>query len=73
MADPKAVGRVVETAAGEGVTRVHSYVTDDARRTFCIYDGPSADAVRRVAERDGRPIAAITEVRVLDPNVSTGP
>ena len=23
------------------VTWVHSYVTDDKRKTFCIYDGPS--------------------------------
>ncbi len=33
---------VVEVNAGEGVTWVHSYVTDDRSKTFCVYDGPSS-------------------------------
>jgi hypothetical protein len=69
----KTVAKVVETNAGEGVTWVHSYVSDDARRTFCVYDGPSPEAIRRAAERNGLPIDAITEVRVLDPYFYTEP
>jgi hypothetical protein len=69
----KTVAQVVETNAGEGVTWVHSYVTDDAHRTFCIYDAPDAEAIRRVAERNGLPTGAITEVRVLDPYFYTQP
>jgi hypothetical protein len=42
-------------------------VSDDARKTFCVYDGPSPEAIRRVAERNGLPVDGITEVRVLDP------
>jgi hypothetical protein len=58
---------VVEVNASEGVTWLHSYVNPDRTRTFCIYDAPTADAIRRVAERNGLPVDRITEVRVLDP------
>lgn len=58
---------VVERNAGEGVTWVHSYVTPDKTRTFCIYDAPSADAIHRVAEKNGLPVDAVHEVQVLDP------
>ena len=49
------------------MTRVHSYVTPDKKRTFCIYDAPSPEAIRKVADRNGLPVDRITEVRVLDP------
>ncbi|MEO7371813.1 MAG: DUF4242 domain-containing protein [Ilumatobacteraceae bacterium] len=63
----KAVAAVVATNADLGVTWVHSYVGDDNRRTFCIYDGPSPESIRQVAQRNGLPVDTITEVRVLDP------
>jgi Protein of unknown function (DUF4242) len=63
----KAVDSVVATNADLGVTWVHSYVGDDNRKTFCIYDGPSPESIRQVAQRNGLPVDAITEVRVLDP------
>jgi hypothetical protein len=46
---------------------VHSYVSDDKTRTFCIYDGPNPEAIHRAAERNGLPIDHITPVTVLDP------
>ena len=49
------------------MTWVHSYVTTDKKKTYCVYDGPSPEAVRKVAERNGLPLERITEVRVLDP------
>ena len=58
---------VVQTNAGEQVTWVHSYVTEDKKKTFCIYDGPSPEAIRTVAERNGLPVDTITPVSVLDP------
>jgi len=58
---------VVDANAVEGVTWVHSYVTPDRTKTFCIYDAPTPEAIRRTAERNNLPIDAITEVRVLDP------
>ena len=58
---------VVGNNAVEGVTWVHSYVTDDKGKTFCIYDAPSPEAIRTAAELNGLPVDRITEVRVLDP------
>jgi hypothetical protein len=66
-AGTKAVSKIVAENAVEGVTWVHSYVTKDHARTFCVYDGPSPEAVRRAAARNDLPIEHITEVRVLDP------
>jgi Nickel responsive protein SCO4226-like len=58
---------VVENNADAGVTWLHSYVTEDRRKTFCLYDGPSPEAIRQSAARSGLPVDAITPVRVLDP------
>ena len=58
---------VVDRNAELGVTWVHSYVSDDRKKTYCIYDGPSPEAIRRAAERNQLPIDGITRVRVLDP------
>lgn len=58
---------IVGGNAAVGVTWVHSYVTDDKKATFCIYDGPSPEAIREAAERNGLPVDRITKVSVLDP------
>ena len=58
---------VVDRNAEVGVTWVHSYVSEDKKKTFCIYDGPDPDSIRRAAERNKLPIESITRVRVLDP------
>jgi hypothetical protein len=63
----KAASSVVQNNAKEGVTWVHSYVTPDRKKTYCIYDGPSPEAIRTVATANGLPIDRISEVRVLDP------
>ncbi|GAB4011198.1 DUF4242 domain-containing protein [Nocardioides ultimimeridianus] len=49
------------------VTWVHSYVSTDKTTTFCIYDGPTPDAIRAAAQTNGLPVDRITEVSVLDP------
>ena len=53
--------------AEDRVTWVHSYVSDDKKKTFCVYDGPNLEAIRRVAMKNGLPLDRITEVSVLDP------
>jgi hypothetical protein len=59
--------RVVERNAEQGVTWVHSYVSADKRKTFCVYDAPNPEAIRKTASNNELPVASITEVRVLDP------
>jgi hypothetical protein len=58
---------VIEGNAEAGVTWVHSYVSADKRTTFCVYDAPTPEAVRKAAARNELPIDQITLVRVLDP------
>src|SRR5512134_2767585 len=58
---------VVGNNSTEGVTWIHSYVTPDKKKTFCIYDAPSPEAIRRVAQLNTLPLDRINEVRVLDP------
>jgi hypothetical protein len=58
---------VVTNNAEDQVTWIHSYVTSDKSKSFCIYDGPSPEAIRRVARRNDLPVDSVTEVRVLDP------
>jgi hypothetical protein len=58
---------VIQRNADDGVTWLHSYVSDDRQRTFCVYDAPSPEAIRKAARRNELPVDRITQVRVLDP------
>jgi|SRR5579863_6501680 uncharacterized protein DUF4242 len=62
-----ACAAVVDANAKQGVTWIHSYVSGDLRKTYCVYDGPSADAIRAAAQDTNLPIDSITQVGVLDP------
>ncbi|HVR78899.1 MAG TPA: DUF4242 domain-containing protein [Acidimicrobiia bacterium] len=69
---PGAEGRrllasVVACNSDRGGTWVHSYVSQDRRKTFCVYDAPNPEAVRRTAHSNGLPVDRITEISVLDP------
>jgi uncharacterized protein DUF4242 len=58
---------VIERNAREGVTWISSFVSEDKTRTFCVYDAPTPEAIRRTAARNELPVDEITQVRVLDP------
>ena len=58
---------VVSKNLEDNVTWVHSYVTMDKKKSYCIYDAPSPEAIRRSAEKTGLPVGSIIEVSVLDP------
>ena len=68
----KAMLGVVDNNAQVGVTWIQSFVTDDHRRSFCLYDGPSPEAIRDAAQRNGFPVTGISEVSVLDPYFYVG-
>lgn len=58
---------VVERNAEEGVTWISSFVSEDKTRTFCVYDAPTPEAIRKTAAANGLPVDQITQVSVLDP------
>jgi hypothetical protein len=58
--------RIVEGNRDE-VTWLHSYVSEDGTRAFCVYEAPSPEAIRRSAARNDLPVDSIVSVRALDP------
>ena len=58
---------VLERNADESVTWLHSYVSEDRQKTFCVYDAPSPEAIRTTAALNELPVDRITKVHVLDP------
>ena len=58
---------VVERNADQGVTWLHSYVSEDRKHTFCVYEAPTPEAIRKTAKRNELPVERITQVQVLDP------
>jgi hypothetical protein len=61
-------GSVATVNAPWAVTWLRSYVSSDGRKTWCLYEAPSQDAIRQVAERNGLPVERITEVALLSPH-----
>lgn len=58
---------IIACNSDRNVTWVHSYVSLEQKKTFCVYDAPSPEAVRLTAHANGLPVDRITEVSVLDP------
>lgn len=63
--DAQAKARVNANNASVGVRWIHSFANQDKTRTFCVYEGPSENAVRQAAALNGLPVDSITEVPVL--------
>ncbi len=63
----KACDAVIGTNARSGVTWIHSYVSEDLRKTYCLYEAPSPEAIRETAEMNHLPVDKITQVTSLDP------
>ena len=64
-----AMCRLIALNNGEDrVTWIHSYVSDDRKKTYCLYDAPSPEAIRRASRRNNLPIDRITDVRILNPH-----
>jgi hypothetical protein len=46
----------------EGVRWLYSFLAADKRKTYCLYEAPSPDAIRRAAARAGMPADIVVEV-----------
>jgi Protein of unknown function (DUF4242) len=49
--------------AQEGVRWMYSFLSADKRKTYCLYEAPSPEAIRTAAVRAGLPADVIVEVR----------
>ena len=57
--DLKAVGDI---NALVGVKWLHSFLTADKRKTYCLYEAESGDAIREAARRAGLPADIVIEL-----------
>ncbi len=56
----------------EGVRWLYSFLSADRRKTYCLYEAPSPEAIRRAAARAQLPADVIVEVtdRILPDGAS---
>ena len=50
-----------------GVNWLYSFLSADKKKTFCLYEAPSAEAVHEAARRAGIPADVVVEVSELRP------
>jgi hypothetical protein len=46
----------------EGVRWLYSFLSADKRKTYCLYEAPSPEAIRTAAARAGLPADVVVEV-----------
>jgi hypothetical protein len=56
-----------ELNADEGVRWLFSFLSADRRRTYCLYEAPSPDAIVAAAARANVPADAVVEVGAAVP------
>lgn len=70
-ADLVAIGEVNDD---EDVRWIISFLSPDKRKSFCLYEAESAEAIRRAAERAGIPADVIVELgEMMRPDGSLHP
>ena len=50
-----------------GVAWLFSFLSGDKKKTYCLYEAPSAEAIVEAARRAGLPADIVTEVAELRP------
>lgn len=51
-----------------GVNWLFSFLSADRRKTYCLYEAPSAEAIREAARRAGLPADVVVEVSEMQPD-----
>jgi hypothetical protein len=59
-----------EINADEDVRWLFSFLSADRRRTYCLYEAPSPDAIVAAAKRAGVPADEVVEVSTAAPELS---
>ena len=52
-----------------GVRWIISFLSPDKKKTYCLYEAPTADAIREAARRAGVPADVITMVDEIGPDM----
>jgi len=64
------VDLIEEINGEEGVRWLFSFLSADRRRTYCLYEAPSPDAILAAARRADIPADAVVEVGPAAPQLS---
>jgi hypothetical protein len=64
------VKQIDEINADEGVRWIFSFLSADRRRTYCLYEAPSPEAIMVAAKRADMPADAIVEVDAAAPGLA---
>lgn len=59
-----------EINADEGVHWLFSFLSADRRRTYCLYEAPSPDAIIAAARRADVPVDEVVEVGTAAPELA---
>src|SRR2546428_5267114 len=59
-----------EINADEGVRWLFSFLSADRRRTYCLYEAPTPEAIMAAARRSNVPVDAVVEVGAGTPQLS---
>jgi hypothetical protein len=67
--DGDAVREITRVNGDVGVTWLYSFLSADAKKTYCLYEAPSAEAIREAARRLGIPADIIIECSQIRPEM----
>ena len=64
---PEAAAGIVRINDDIGVRWLYSFLSVDKKKTYCLYEAPSAELIREAARRNGLPADVVIEVGELRP------
>lgn len=67
--DPEFAALIVQVNEEEGVVWLYSFLRADRKKTYCLYEAPSVEAIRRAAKRAGLPADVVVEVGRASPEM----
>ena len=67
--DDEAKNHIKQINDTEDVEWIFSFLSADKRKTYCLYEAPDEDSLRRAAERLNIPADVITPVDRIDPGI----
>jgi hypothetical protein len=67
QADSDVIGKTLEVNKDVGVHWLFSFLSADKRKTYCLYEAPSTEAILEAARRLNFPADVIIEVSELNP------
>ncbi len=68
--DPESLATIQQVNDEFGIQWLFSFLSADKRKTYCLYEAPSAAEIRAAAERLGVPADTIVEVDSIGPQAA---